>query len=354
MVLDNHPYDVFQRLGLAWEDLQRVNPDLVFVSTSGYGARGPYAKMRALGMVLELATVSWFNGYRGEKARRGNPPIMDHVVAYHIAFLILAAIGQRDRTGAGAWIDVAQYEVGVNLVGDLYVAEALGQAVERTGNDRPGELLAGCFEGAGPDRWLAVSVEDCAAMERVRELVGGARLDAGAAGERWRDAVASWSKRRAPIDAAREMQAIGVAASPVNNIRDLLLDDHLRDRDFFWLVDHAPEQERVGARAFPGSGVRLTQTPARLNCRAPMLGEHNRVVATTLMGYSEAEYESLRKRGVFGTRPAAAEATPAKQDLAARTGLSAWSYPWKAREMDPHFKARLRQRFGRFADGGGS
>ncbi|PZC43008.1 MAG: Crotonobetainyl-CoA:carnitine CoA-transferase CaiB [Chloroflexi bacterium] len=350
VVLDNHPYDVFQRLGLTWEDLQRVNPDLVFVSTSGYGAHGPYAKMRALGMVLELATVSWFNGYRGEKPRRGNPPIMDHVVAYHIAFLILAAIEQRDRSGAGAWIDVAQYEVGVNLVGDLYVAEALGQAVERTGNDRPGELLAGCFEGAGPDRWLAVSVEDSAAMERVRELVGDARLDAGADVERLRDAVARWCKSRAPIDAARELQAIDVAASPVNNIRDLLLDDHLRDRDFFWLVDHAPEQERVGARAFPGGGVRLTHTPARLDCRAPMLGEHNRVVATTLMGYSEAEYESLQERGVFGTRPAAADAIPAKQDLAARTGLSAWSYPWKAREMDPDFKERLRRRFGRFAE----
>ena len=99
VVLDNHPYDVFERLGLTWEALREANPDLIFVSTSGYGATGPLRRMRALGMVLELATLTWFNGYRGEKPRRGNPPVVDHVVAYHVAFLILAGIERRDRTG---------------------------------------------------------------------------------------------------------------------------------------------------------------------------------------------------------------------------------------------------------------
>lgn len=350
VVVDNHPYDVFQRLGLAWEDLQRVNPDLVFVTTSGYGAEGPYARMRALGMVLELATVSWFNGYPGEKPRRGNPPIMDHFVSYHMAFLILAGLEQRDRTGEGVWIDIAQYEAGVNLVGDLYVSEAAGVPVARTGNDRPGELLAGCFAGAGIDRWLALSVEDEAAMERVRLLVGGDTAAGSPGPEALRAAVGAWCAKRAPMDAAKALQAIGVAAAPVNNIRDLLLDAHLRERDFFWLVAHDPLQERVGARAFPGSGVRLTATPARLECRAPLLGEHNRLIASSLMGYSPAEFEALEDQGVFGNRPEAWESVPPPQDLAGRTSLSAWSYPWRAREMDPDYKRRLRERFGRFAE----
>ena len=103
VVLDNHPYDVFERLGLTWEALREANPDLIFVSTSGYGATGPLRHMRALGMVLELATLTWFNGYRGEGPRRGNPPVVDHVVAYHIAFLILA--GSSDATARGRGLD---------------------------------------------------------------------------------------------------------------------------------------------------------------------------------------------------------------------------------------------------------
>ena len=315
VVLDNHPYDVFERLGLTWEDLKAVKPDLVFASTSGYGAEGPYREMRALGMVLELGTVTWFNGYRGEKPRRGNPPIMDHVVAYHVAFLILAGLERRDRTGEGAWIDVAQYEIGVNLVGDLYVSEALGVPVERVGSERPDELISGCFAGAGDARWLAVSVRTSEECERVAGVVGIA----------------------------------DVAASPVNDIRDLLLNEQLRDRDFFWLVEHDATQERVGVRAFPGSGVHLTSTPARLVSRAPLLGEHNAEIATRLMGFSGEEFEALEADGIFGTVPAAAAAMPPKQDLPARTSLSAWTYPVKAREIGADYQERLRARFGRFA-----
>ena len=134
-------------------------------------------------------------------------------------------------------------------------------------------------------------------------------------------------------------------------MRDLLLNnEQLRERDFFWLVEHELVQERIGVRVFPGSGVRLTATPSQLVCRAPMLGEHNRFIATDLMGYSEVEYEALEADGVFGTVPLAKDAIPEKQDLPARTSLSAWTYPSKARLVDPDYKARLRERFGRFAE----
>ena len=350
VVLDNHPYDVFERLGLTWEALREANPHLVFVSTSGYGATGPLRRMRALGMVLELATLTWFNGYRGEKPRRGNPPVVDHVVAYHVAFLILAGIERRDRTGAGAWIDVAQYEIGANLAGDLLLSEAAGHPVERGGSDYPGHLLDDCFPGAGPDRWLAVSIPDRPALDRVAALIGPSAAGCSDP-DALRRHLAAWSRARDPLDAATQLQAVGVPASPVNNVRDLLLDDHLRERDFFWLIDHDPVQEPVGARAWPGSGVRLTGAPAPPVCRAPMLGEHNRRIATQLMGYTEAEYEALEARGAFGSVPLAADAIPAKQDLASRPDLSAWSVPWKAREMDPHYHERLRERFGRFGAG---
>ena len=98
-----------------------------------------------------------------------------------------------------------------------------------------------------------------------------------------------------------------------------------------------------------GAGVRLTSTPARLVSRAPLLGEHNREIATRLMGFSDEEFEALAADGIFGTVPAAAAAVPPKQDLPARTSLSSWTYPVKAREVDADYKERLRAQFGRFA-----
>ena len=67
------------------------------------------------------------------------------------------------------------------------------------------------------------------------------------------------------------------------------------------------------------------------------------------MGFSDEEFEALEADGIFGTVPAAAAAIPPKQDLPARTSLSSWTYPVKAREIDADYKERLRARFGRFA-----
>ncbi len=357
VVLDSHPPGVLARLRLGYDDLRAVKPDIVFVSTSGYGYGGPYSNMRSLGMLTELMGVSWFNGYPGEGPRRGTIPLTDHPTTLHIAFLVLAGLARRERTGKAVWIDVSQYEVGLALAGDGYVGHALGAPVPtRIGNAEPGVPLSGCFPCSGDDEWVTLSVCTSGQWTALcgliqREEWGTARDPASMAlspdARREIDtAVAAWTRRRSPRDCAAVLAAAGIPASPVSDVRDLLLDPHLEARGFFCCVEHAPEQERVGVRAFPGPSARLGRTPGAVRVRAPMLGEHNHAIITGFLGYTEAAYTDLVESGAVGARPAMADMVLPTLPTAERIQLSAWAGFARAKEFDRRFIERLQERFG--------
>lgn len=356
IVLDSHPPGVLDRLQLGYEALREAREDIIFVSTSGYGFGGPLSPVRSYGMMTELMCGSaWLNGYPGEPPRRGACPLTDHPAVFHAAFLMMAALLYRRRTGRGTWLDISQYEAAVNVLGDAHLAHALGAPVPtRVGNNEPGAIFSGCFRCKGEDRWITISVPDQQAWQGLCTTVGledsasrqvtSAPLDTTLE-QRLRETIAAWAEVRSTEEAFAELSAAGVPSGPVNNVRDLLLDPHLEERGFFWGVEHAPEQHS-GWRAWPGASARLTATPARLRTRAPMLGEHNRLIATTLMGYSDAEFEQLEASGAFGTRPLAAESKPAPQDPTARLGLGPAASSFRAKEIDRDFKQRLKRRFG--------
>jgi benzylsuccinate CoA-transferase BbsF subunit len=355
IVLDSHPPGVMDKLGLDYQSCKSARPDIIYVSTSGYGYHGPFATVRSYGMMTEIMCGSgWLNGYAGEAPRRGACPLTDHPSTYHGAFLMMAALVHRKRTGKGCWVDISQYEIATNIFGDAHFAHAIGAAVpERIGSVDPASPFSGVFPCEGYERWIAVSVTSQAGWAGLCGLLGLEVLGSmdvlvdppdDQTLERLAAALAAWTATRGSDVAFKALSDAGVAASPVNDVRDLLVDPHLKERDFFWLVDHAPEQH-VGKRAWPGPAARMTLTPPEFRARAPMVGEHNRKVATELLGYTAEQYESLEATGVFGTTPVAAAMKPSPADVAARPNLSVSTYG-RAKLVDAGHVDRLRARFG--------
>lgn len=349
IVLDSHPPGVMEKLRLDYESLKEVKPDIIFVSTSGYGYGGPYSHARSYGMMTEIMCGSgWLNGYEGEEPRRGACPLTDHPATYHAAFLMMAALIRRKKTGVGGWIDLSQYEIGINILGDAHLRHALDEPVPtRVGSTDPGAKFSGCFRSAGSDRWLTLSVASDAEVRALSKVLGLEIADASGTidAASLAASVREWAVERTAEDAASVLQAAGVPASPVNSVRELLLDPHLKERGFFWTVQQAPEQHS-GLRAWPGPSARFSETPAELRYRAPMLGEHNRYVATTLLGYTDEEVDHLESLEAIGTTPAAAAMKPAPQDVQGRLKLDPAAASAKAREVDPDVTTRMRARFG--------
>ncbi|MCA9831815.1 MAG: CoA transferase [Dehalococcoidia bacterium] len=357
IVLDSHPPGVMEKLHLDYEALKLVNPRIIYISTSGYGYGGPYETVRSYGMMTEVMCGSgWLNGYPGEGPRRGACPLTDHPATFHIAFLLISALIKCRRTGEGSWIDISQYEIGTNILGDAHLANIIGAPVPaQAGSVDPASAFSGCFRSEGPDDWVAVSVPSQSAWQGLCDTVG---LDAT-----WRtrdvfsdrldqaehnavvQSLTAWMSSRQKAAAFVELGRAGVAAAPVNSVRDLLLDPHLADRGFYWSVQQAPEQN-AGLRAWPGASARMSATPAEFRYPAPMLGEHNREVALSIMAFTEDEYEAMAAEGAFGKKPDAAAMKPPPQDVAARVALDPAAAAGRAREVDLQHLDRLRGRYG--------
>ncbi len=355
VVLDSHPPGVLERLRLSYEDLRAVRPDIILVTTSGYGQGGPYSPIRSMGMMTELMCgLSALNGYPGESPRRSSLPFTDHETVFHIAMLVLAALERRDRTGEGGWIDVSQYEVGINMLGDLYVGRALGADLQQLGNADGPHPFSGCFRCAGEDAWVTISIRDRASWPLLMHLVG--RPDLSERYNPWSQpltteqrlevdqALRTWTEQRSPRDCVELMQRLGIAAGFVADIRDLLLDPHLADRGFYWLVEHKAEQ-RAGRRAWPGASARLSATPGQLYGPAPMLGEHNQSVLCEVLGYSATAYAAAEESGAVGRIPLSAGVRPPGRPTAMRLQANPWVYG-RIKAYDSQATARLQERFG--------
>jgi benzylsuccinate CoA-transferase BbsF subunit len=299
VLVENFSAKVLPKYGLGYEDLRAIRPELIYVSASGLGRTGPERDMLAYGTLLQ--------GYSGRAGMIGEangrleamgvmPAWTDPVTGYWETFAILAALRHRQRTGAGAYVDLSMIESTVALLPEAIVRTELGQPVaERGGNREPGAAPAGCFRAAGIDAWVALSVRGDDQWQAWCEVTGQARLRDDA---RFRDpasrvehkadldrAAAEWLRERDAEGAADVLRQAGVPAEKSRHFGEIVEDLHLLERGLF------PAIGETRNYALPW---RDTTSGWRGSTRAaPALGEHNAYVFGELLGMSAAEIERL-------------------------------------------------------------
>jgi len=231
VLIDNFATGVMAGWGLTPESLAAVNPGLIWVSVSGYGRTGPRATAMAYG-----SNVNGFMGLTRVWSPHGSQ--FDYTAVAHVLITIFAALAHRDRTGEGSYTEIAQAEAGGAMLAPLFLqALATGQDVWPEPNHVPGSYLSGVFAAAGQDAWLAVELEDAsdwdaaAALLGVPELSVGANSPPPAAVNKLKEVIAAWAQTLTPTQAARQLQAAGLAAAAVQEIADLFTDPGLWARN---------------------------------------------------------------------------------------------------------------------------
>ncbi|MCU1463732.1 MAG: CoA transferase [Acidimicrobiales bacterium] len=282
--------------GFSFDVLRAGNPRLVMLSMSGYGRTGPLASYRAY--------ASNINNYLGLTAAWApDGTHFDFVAGVHGAHALVAALGAVENGAAGVFIDLAQTEAGATLMGPLYLdCSASGREWSADPNEVPGALLSGAFRCRGDDAWVAIELTDardwsatcsCLAREDL-DLIGTQDITPDHV-EALRAAIGSWAATVTPLQAARALQAAGVAAGPVQNGEDLWHDAQLRSRGAFVELDH-PD---LGVIEYPNTPSRLTETPGRVTSRGPRLGEHTTAVFEEWLGLRCDEVDDLVRRGAI-------------------------------------------------------
>jgi len=308
VVVENMGPGVMERLGLGYEHLRRLNPRIIHASVKGFGSGGPYSDYKSFEWIAQaMAGAMSMTGSPDGPPTKAIGGLADTGAGLHTAIGILAAIVQRQVTGVGQQIEVAQQDAVVNLLRihlrETYVS---GKPAPRQGNRSAAAAPSNIYRCSpgGPNDYVFIHCATVDMWKSLTRIVGRPELGADPRYEDRRDRVAfmdeidtmieDWTATRPKHEVLSILAGAGVPCGAVLDSTEVLSDPHLRQRGFITDLEHP----RRGAYPMPGNPVRLSDSPTEV-VRAPLLGEHNAEVYGKLLGVGQAELDTLRRDGVI-------------------------------------------------------
>jgi crotonobetainyl-CoA:carnitine CoA-transferase CaiB-like acyl-CoA transferase len=308
VVVENQSTGVMDKLGLGYEQLRAVKPDIIFFSTSGYGDTGPDRSFVTWGPNIEtLSGLSRLSGLPQRDCTITQFAYPDTVSALHGLFAVMCALEHRARTGEGQYVNLSQYEATVAAIGHVMLEPLnAGRAPQRLANRSLSQAPHGCYRCRGEDRWCVIAVASDAEWERFCEVLGrpswaddprfatlAARIEnADALDAR----VEEWTSGRAVEDVMSELQAEGIAAAVVQNVADQFeRDPQLAARHFFEEIQHL----KKGTVVATGIPLGLTGTPGRTDRAGAAIGQDNEAVFGELLGMTPEEIQAYVDAGAI-------------------------------------------------------
>lgn len=308
VVMENFTVGVFERIGLSYEQLRQVKPDIIMLSASFAGRTGPYREFRGQGFIIH--SLQGLNDLTGWPDRSPISPAVafgDHYLPWMWATIILSALELRCQTGEGQYIDGSSLEGCLDVL-DTAVADydVNSRVLTRSGNRHRAAAPHGVYRCRGEDRWCAISVFGDDEWKRFGEVLGeppwtreekySTLLGRLADVDQIDRLVEDWTMEQRAEDVMFRLQQAGIAAGLAQSIRDLEEDPQLRHRQHFWQSTESGMEKFT----FESPSARMSKTPARFQRPGPLLGEHNDYVFMDLLGMDSHEYAQLVEEGVIG------------------------------------------------------
>jgi crotonobetainyl-CoA:carnitine CoA-transferase CaiB-like acyl-CoA transferase len=307
IVIENFAAGVMDKMGLGYEALRAVKPDIIMASLSGYGATGPESSYVSYGPPqVALSGMSSLTGYRGGPPLQAGFSYGDPNGGVHGTFAIMCALIHRQKTGEGQYIDLSQREACAMLLPEGLMDFAMNQTQPpRNGNRDPYMAPHGVFRCKGDDRWVSIAVRDdedwramCVVMDKP-QLINDVRFATLAARKEHEDAleeiITAWTQERSAEEATEQLQQAGVPSYPSLNGRDMLANPQATARGFFVELPH-PE---VGVRRHLGIPWKMSRTPCEVRRPAPLLGQDTDYVLEHIIGLSREQVAALREKEVL-------------------------------------------------------
>jgi crotonobetainyl-CoA:carnitine CoA-transferase CaiB-like acyl-CoA transferase len=282
--------------------LASLNPRLVYVSCTGFGQNGPYARKKGYDTVFQaMGGLMSLTGEKGGPPVKPGLPVADLTSGLWVAIAILAALAGRETSGHGAYVDFSMLDGQVSLL-TLAAARyfALGEVPPRLGTEHPGRVPSAAFRCAD-GRYAQITAGDQHWEPLCKALQIGAvpEYATNAARVAHREAVMDLLTRAVSTltraELVAKLDAAGVPVGPVHDVAEVLADAHVRARGM------------VGSFDYPGVGeFRALALPYKLVGwddpaigAPPALGEHTETILKARLGYSDAQIAALREAGAI-------------------------------------------------------
>jgi formyl-CoA transferase len=302
--VENFRTGVLDKMGLNYDELRTVNPQLVYCSISGYGRTGPYAARPGYDFVVQAE--GGFMGITGPEdgpPYRVGVPIIDITAGMFASTAILAALRVREANGEGQFVDLSLLETQVALLTNVASNYLIGgQGHRRLGNSHPNITPYEAFPAR--DRWFALAAANERQWSILCNVIGNAELrddprfidnnarvaNRGALRQLLEEAF----KTRDATDWLAEFREAGLPCGPINTIPEVFDHPQATDRNLALEAEHST----AGKIRFAGFPYSFSQTPAEVRLPPPTLGQHTEEVLVDLLGYSAHDVVALRDSGV--------------------------------------------------------
>lgn len=309
IVANNFSPGTMDRFGLGYSDVVRFKSDIIYLSMSMQGVDGPDRDFIGFGLTIgALAGLQYVSGPADRMPVGTGTNYPDHVPnPCHGAFALLAALRHRRRTGEGQFIDLAQTEPTIAVLGPMIMDYMInGRVQERCGNEHARAAPHGVYPCSGEDRWIAICVMSDSHWQGLCRALGRSEWANTA---NWKE-VAGRYEDRATINALLEketagrdahetmhlLQQHGVPAGVLQDAQNLVDHDPQLQHRGHWVRLNHPE---IGETLYNAPPFRFSGMPSQPTRHAPLLGEHTEDILRELVGLSREEIAALAKEGVL-------------------------------------------------------
>jgi crotonobetainyl-CoA:carnitine CoA-transferase CaiB-like acyl-CoA transferase len=288
VLVENFSPGTMDRLGLGWDRLQELNPRIIYTSISGFGQTGPWKDYRSYDVIAQAASgFMWLmkDAINQEGKYHVAPEaIADTIPGFTALIGILAAVYNREKTGEGQRIDIAQLDSMIAIQQSFsfwnLAKTTFTQAVHSAGPD-----VYGLYEAI--DGHVMLSLTTGRITDRFKELFKIEEIS--------QTEIEKWVSQKTVEEVVEILSDNSIPVAPVNNLEEAQKNIQANSREMFVEVD----DPKIGKHIQPGFPIKFSKLETDISKPAPTLGEYNEEIYEKIVGLKPEEIKDLRKNGVI-------------------------------------------------------
>jgi len=304
VVVANLPPDTLKAMGLDYESLSAIKPDIILTMISAFGRGGPYSNRVGFDGLGQAMSGNMYMSGTPEQPVKAYAPFIDFGTASLSAFGTMAALFERQKTGKGQIVEGALFNTALTMMNATAIEQNAIQ-VNRVATLNRSQTSAPADTFKTRDGWVLVQSVGGPLFKRWADLMGEDHwledprfkddISRGDHGEIISERLAKWCAERSSEEVLAAMEEARLPAGPIMSPQEVLEDPHIEAKGLFQPIDYPGLDKPAPIMQTP---VELSETPGEIRHRAPTLGEHTDSIMREL-GYQQAEIDELRAQRII-------------------------------------------------------
>ena len=301
VVIENFKPGTMERMGLGYEELKKIKPNLIYAAISGFGYTGPYKNRGALDMVIQgMSGLMSLTGEPNGRPTRCGTSASDIFSGIYMFGAVASALYEREKTGKGQFIDVAMLDSTFSCLENAVINTCIfNKNPERVGNSHPTSVPFQTFQTSDGEIIITCSRDSafyslCRAMGRP-DMIQDERFAKAEARrlnkELLEDEITRFTSTRTLDECEETLNQFGVPNGRNNTLTMICKDPQIAARDMIVKVEHPV----AGTYQMAGSPLKFSSLTEAHYEPAPTLGQHTREILSERLNMTDTEIEALLK-----------------------------------------------------------